>query len=751
VPPPEPPTPGVRRRSLLAAGTAGVASAGLLTGCDSGGREARGAPAPTMYDDVDPLIGTGSPGNTYPGAHLPFGFVAASPDTDNPSSAGYTPTDPIIGFSQTHVSGTGGDSRYGNFRVTPITGRARSDGLGSGRSDEHAEPGYYRVRLTYPDVLAELTATRRCAVHRYTFPDDTGGHLVVDASSVIMTDGAQRPTRTRLAVDGDKSLSGSVTVTGGWGDRGGQYTLHFAARLDRHIDRLATFVDGSFNRGFRQVSGGGEQRVGAVLTVGTEVSRTVELRIAVSFVSVEQARATLDAELGVRSFDAVRDEARSAWRDALSRAVVFGGSAEQRRIFATALYHCQLMPHDLTGENVWWQGKTPHYEDFYTLWDTHRAVHPLLTLIQPKRQAEMVNSLIETYQYTGWLPDARIAGVNSYIQGGTSGDVLIADAVLKKLPGVDVKTGYRAIRKDGEQDSPKPQIEGRELGDYLQLGYLAIDHDRPSDPHGSRVASRTLEYAYEDFCIGRVAERLGDDAVAVRYRKRAGNWANLWDSTTKLIRPRYADGRWLSPFDPNDASSPYFYEGSAFQYTTMVPHDVPGLIKKFGGDQAFVRFLDRLFARNRYDPSNEPDLLAPYLYLHAGRPDRTADQTRRLLADSYHASPDGLPGNDDAGAMSAWYLWTALGLFPNPGQDWYYLTSPLFERAVLRLADDRTLTISAPGASDTNRYVQSVQFGGTPVSGPWIRHADLVRGGELTFRLGRTPSGWGVGNRPPSG
>ncbi|GIL26603.1 GH92 family glycosyl hydrolase [Actinocatenispora comari] len=740
----------LRRRTLLAGGVAGLASAGLVTGCDSDRPTGKsGPPPPSMVDDVDPLIGTATPGNTYPGAHLPFGFVAASPDTDNPSSAGYTPTDPIVGFSQTHVSGTGGDSRYGNFRVTPITGRVRLDGLGSGRSGEHAEPGYYKVLLTYPKVLTELTATRRCAVHRYTFPDDKGGHLIIDASSVIMTGGAQQPKHTRLAVVGNNSIEGSVTVTGGWGDRGGQYTLHFAAQLDQHFADVATFVDGALDHGFREVTGGAKQRVGAVLSVRSSLRRAVQLRIAVSFVSVAQARSTLDKELGFRSFDAVRADAKAAWRDAMSRAVVSGGTAEQRTVFATALYHCQLMPHDVTGENVWWQGRTPHYEDFYTLWDTHRAVHPLLTLIQPKRQAQMVNSLIETYQYTGWLPDARIAGVNSYIQGGTSGDVVIADAVVKKLPGIDVKTGYRAIRKDGEQNSPKPQIEGRELDDYLRLGYLAIDQQRPDDPHGSRVGSRTLEYAYEDFCIGRVAEHVGDDAVAAKYQQRAKNWAKLWDSTTGVIRPRYSDGRFLSPFDPNDASTPYFYEGSAFQYTTMVPHDVPGLIDRFGGDKKFVAFLDRLFSRDRFDASNEPDLLAPYLYLHAGRPDRTADLTRQLLATGYHAAPDGLPGNDDAGAMSAWYVWTALGLYPNPGQDWYYLTSPLFEHAVLRLADDRTLTITAPGASDTNRYVQSVQLGGKPVPGPWLRHRDLLRGGELRFRLGSKPSGWGVGNRPP--
>lgn len=744
--------PRLRRRTLLrgAVGLApGVAAAGLLAGCD-GETPAHEAEKPSMVGDVDPFIGTGTPGNTYPGAHLPFGFAAASPDTDNPSSAGYSPTDPIVGFSQTHVSGTGGDSRYGNFRVTPITGRLRTDGLGSGRADEHAEPGYYRVRLTYPRVLAELTASRRCAVHRYTFPDGHGGHLVLDASSVIDTNGAQTPTKTTLRVVGDDKLEGSVTVTGGWGDRGGEYTLYFAARLDQSFKAVSTFVDGEVSNGFREVTGGRGQRVGAVVSVRTSVHRTVELKVAVSFVSASQAHRTLADELGIRDFDAVRRDAHAAWRDAMSRVVVTGGSAEQRKVFATAVYHCQLMPHDLTGENVWWKAKTPHYEDFYTLWDTTRALHPLLTLIQPARQAQMVASLIETYQYTGWLPDARIAGVNCFIQGGTSGDVLVADAVVKGLAGVDFRTAYRALRKDGEQDSPKPQVEGRELTDYLRIGYLPIDHDRPADSHGSRTASRTLEYAYEDFCVSQVAKHFGDAAVAEKYLRRSRNWTKLWDSSSGSVRPRYADGRWLEPFDPNDAGSPHFYEGSGFQYTTMVPHDVQGLIVKMGGDGKFVAWLDRFFGKQRFDASNEPDLLAPFLYLHAGRPDRTADVTRRLLSEGYRTGPDGLPGNDDAGAMSAWFVWAALGLFPNPGHDWYYVGAPLFPAATLRLAGDRTLRITAPGASDTNRYVQSVRLNGKAVTGPWVRHADLLRGGTLAYVLGPKASTWGRDNRPPS-
>jgi predicted alpha-1,2-mannosidase len=735
-----------RRRLLGAAGLAALGASGvpLLVGCDGDpGRAATNhAEVPDHTGDADPMTGTGSPGNTYPGAHLPFGFAAPSPDTDHPTSSGYSPTGRIVGFSQTHVSGTGGDSRYGNFRVTPVTGDRRADRLDSDRGAERATPGYYAVELSDAGVLAELTATRRVALHRYTFHTARTGHLVLEASSVV-ADYAQTPSSSELRVVGDTDVEGSVTVTGGWGDRGSSYTLHFAGRLNRPFGDYATFVgDQLTGGGFREVRGGQNQRTGAVLTVDTGLLDSVELRLALSFVSVAQARATLVSELGDRTFDEVRQDARAAWRDALGTVRVDGGSAEQRATLYSALYHCQLMPHDLTGENAWWSSKAPHYEDFYTLWDTSHALHPLLTLIQPRRQADMVRSLIDTYQHTGWLPDARIAGANSYLQGGTNGDVLVADALAKGLSGIDYRTGYAALRRDGEQDSPDPRISGRDLGNYLRLGYLPIDHTRPTDVHGDRSASRTLEYALQDHCIAQVATHYGQRDVAARYLKRAANWANLWDAGSQSIRPRYSDGRWFSPFDPAKTTSTHLYEGSGYQYAAYPRHDTQGLVARLGGDAGAVRWLDALFDLNRYDPGNEPDLHAPYLYLAAGRPDRTADRLRALLA-GYRPVPTGLPGNDDAGSMSAWYVWGALGLYPNAGLDWYYLGSPLFEQATLG-----DLRIVARGTSDGNRYVRSVKLNGRPLDRAWIHHRELT--GTLEFEMGRRPSGWGQQQRPPS-
>ena len=735
----------VSRRRLLGGAAVGLLSASLI-GCDDPNRRRHADPPPdSMIDDVDPFIGTDGSGNTYPGAHLPFGFAAPSPDTDNPTSAGYDPAEPIVGFSQTHVSGTGGSSRYGNFRVTPGIGPIRLGTQRYDKADEQATPGSYAVRLTGVNIQVELTATRRCAVHRYTFPDADGGHLIIDAGSVININEGQTVRSAVVRVIGNSQVEGSVTVTGGWGSGDAHYTLYFAAELSRSFTDFTTYSGGRKTTG-RSVTG---DTVGAALSVDTKGARTVELRVALSFISTNWARATLQDEIGDHGFDAVRAAARRSWQDVLSHAIVDGGSAAQRATFATALYHCHLMPHDLTGDNPWWSGIGPHYEDYYTLWDTSRALHPLLTLLQPGRQTDMVSSLLATYQHTGWLPDARIAGVNCYIQGGTSGDVLVADAIVKGLD-IDGKLAYQAIRKDGERNSPDPSVAGRQLTDYLRLGYLPVDGRWAHDPHGDRCASRTLEYAWEDFCISQVARHRGDGATAERYLRRSLNWSHLWDPTTRTIRPRYADGRWLSPFDPADAGSSHFYEGSAYQYTTLVPHDVQGLINRMGGTAAFVAWLDALFARNRYSASNEPDLHAPFLYLYAGRPDRTATITRSLLAEQYQAKRDGLPGNDDAGALSAWYVWTALGLYPNPGQDWYHLGSPLFPAATIQVGDGRTLRITATDTSTANRYVQRVTLRGKPVTQPWVRHSDLVKGGTLAFEMGPKPSGWATNGRPPS-
>jgi predicted alpha-1,2-mannosidase len=640
---------------------------------------------------------------------VPFGFASAGPDMTSGPSSGYDPTKPILGFSQTHVSGTGGAGKYGNFRVTPFVGRLAGPWAWTG---ERPAPGYYAVRLVPAGIEAELTATRLGAVHRYLFPRSARPGIAIDPRSVVETGRySQRVLRARMRQTGRRSLEGGTSLTGGWG--AGRYRLYFAARLDRDF-RL---------RGTRLFFHG----------------RSVQLAIGLSFRSATAARAHIPRG----GFERVRRAARAAWARELRRVQVEGGTPAQRTILATALYHSLLMPHDLTGDNAWWRSREPHYEDFFTLWDTFRTQNPLLTLIDPNRESALVRSLLDTWRHTGWLPDGRVAGANGLTQVGSNGDVVVADAVVKDLPGIDRRAAYRALAKDASVQPRHPVLEGRELGDWRRLGYVSL-----SQP---RSASRTMEYAYDDFAVGEVARKLGRTEAARRWFARAGNWAKLWDPSTRSIRPRYADGRFLEPFDPahrEQGFSAPFYEGSALEYTTFVPHDVQGLIDRLGGDGAATAWLDDLFSSGAYDPSNEPDLLAPYLYIHAGRPDRTDDTVRRLLASAYATGRSGLPGNDDAGALSAWYVWGAIGLYPNAGQPYYYVGSPLFSRVRLGLGRGRSFVIEAPDTSDANRYVRSASLNGRPLERAFVTHAEVARGGLLRLEMGASPSGWGARPRP---
>ena len=691
---------------------------------------------------VAPFIGVDKGGNIVPGAGVPFGFVTLSPDTTNPGTSGYNSAGDILGFSHTHVSGTGGASKYGNFLTTPIVGQLGITDLGSPKAEEMASPGYYSVRLTRQGVEAELTATRLVGMHRYTFPTSQAAHLLIDVSSVIRPGPerpwSQKPIACTVRLIAPNRIEGTGRFSGGWNPA--PYTLHFSVEFDRPFTAFGTWTGDEIERGSVAAQG---ERVGAFATFDTRRDSIVQVKVGVSFISVAKARANLEREVPDWDFDAVRHQAEAAWEQVLGKILVEGGTDAQRRIFYTALYHSHFMPHDLTGENVWWESEEPHYEDYYCLWDTFRTLHPLLTLIQPERQRDMVRSLIDTYVHTGWMPDARIAGANGMTQGGSNSDVVIADALAKGLTGIDYAKAYEAMVKNAEVDSPRPLHEGREVSEYKRLGYLSLKH--------ARSASRTMEYAYNDFSIAQVAKALGHLDEYRKYLERSRNWMNLWDPQSRSIRPRYSDGRWLEPFSPthgypdeqyNFWEGP-FYEGNGWQYATYVPHDVRTLITLLGGERGFVQWLDEFFDQGIYNQGNEPDILAPYLYIHAGRPDRTAERVRYLLATEYGTGRAGLPGNDDAGTMSSWYVWSAIGLYPNAGQPYYYIGSPLFSRIQVHLVGDKVFIIEAPGTSETNKYVQAALLNGQPLRRAWLLHSEIARGGRLVLHMGAQPSAWG--------
>lgn len=728
-----------------------------------------------LTDLVDPFIGVdgGSVigGNTVPGPGLPFGFVSLSPDTANGDTNGYDSDSAILGFSHTHVSGTGGLGKYGNFRVTPTIGPRRANQMVFAKSAENAAPGYYTVTLGNDPARAvrvELTASNLVGYQRFTFPSGADANVMLDLTSVVAFRGAgQRATVAHVDILSDRALSGWASFTGGWNPA--PYTLYFYAEFDRPARQFGSWraAQGIYleQAGTGRQEGGDQRqsdadklgaladfdlrqefanKLGAYASFDCAQNSVVEMKLAVSFLGTEKAKANLAREIPLWDFAAVRSDAERIWNDSLAKIKVTGGTPEQRRIFYTALYHSHTMPHDLSNENVWWSSTEPHYEDFYTLWDSFRTLHPLLTLIQPDRQRGMVRSLIDTYLHTGWLPDGRIAGANGLTQGGSNGDVVLADAIVKGLGGFDRDLAYQAMQKDAEVETDQPLRQGRVLTDYLALGYVPLTQPRS--------ASRTLEYVYDDFALSEVASMLGHASDAKRYRARSEGWKKLWDDQLGCIHPRYPDGSWLENFtcsyDYPDRSMPWwdapFYEGNSLQYSTFVPGDIPGLIEKIGGPDRFVAWLDRLFDSGNYSAGNEPDILAPYLYIHAGRPDRTADRVRSILAHSFLPDRHGLPGNDDAGAMSSWYVLSAIGLYPNAGQPFYYLGSPIFEESRIELGPGRSFIIRAPGSSDRNRYVRSARLNGQALNRAWLKHDEVIRGGVLELEMGAEPGNWGT-------
>lgn len=699
--------------------------------------------------EVDVFLGADADGNTTPGAQVPFGFVVLQPDTERPSTSGYRSADRIIGFSHTHVSGTGGASKYGNFRVSPEVD-AHEIPVAQAKSNEVAWPGYYAVTTGEGQqaIRAELTASRLVGFHRYTFPRSSHAYLVIDVSSAVVNwwGTPQRPVRCEAQAGDAGHITGTCTFRGGW--NAGEYTLYFATAFNEPVKAsgVCSGTDlGRYGCDSKQVKTGEEWKAAwAWAEFDASTTPTVEMKLAVSFLGYNKAEQNL-REVASWDFDYARLEAEKQWTDALAKIDVEGGTPEQRNIFYSSLYRAHVMPHDLTGENAWWRSDEPHYEDFYTLWDTFRTLHPLLTVIQPERQRDMVRSLVDTYRHTGWLPDARIAGSNGLTQGGSNGDVLIADAIVKGLKGIDYETAYQALLKDANTDSPDHITVGREkMSVYSKLGYMPLEQDRSG--------SRTMEYAYDDFAISQVASALGKSADVAEYRRRSLFWKNLWDSETQSIRPRSADGTWMKDFKRTAEffrwSEP-FYEGTPWQYSTYVPHDVQGLINRLGGDAAFVSWLDEFFNGGNYNPGNEPDLLAPWLYVHAGRPDRTQEVVRGLLRKHYKTGRAGLPGNDDAGTMTSWYVWTSLGLYPNAGQNYYYIGAPSFSKARINTGDGREFTIEAVNVSDTNRYIQSAALNGQPLTRAFLCHSELVRGGSLVLQMGPSPSNWGTKERPP--
>lgn len=730
------------------------------------------------FDSVDPFIGTGGEGHTYPGATVPFGMVQLSPDTRiQPRAqaydwaAGYRYDDTsIVGFSHTHFSGTG-HSDLGDFLLMPVTGperleRGDPDTPGSGyasrfrHDDEIAQPGYYAVTLDDAGVRAELTASARTGVHRYTFAPGDDARVLLDLRT-SMYDYPGKILWARLRRMPDGTITG-FRETRGWAP-GRQ--LYFAMRFSRPLTGHAfhnTETDIAY-KGFappgdrspgERAQIEGRQLVGA-FDFG-KLDAPLVVKVAISSVDEAGAIANLDAEVPDFDFDRVRSAAKAEWTEALS-VLDIDAPEPNRRSAYTALYHTLLGPTLFMDADGRYRGPDQavhraegftHYSTF-SLWDTYRALHPLLTLVQPEaRNADFVNSLLAHRRHSpyGILPVWSFHGQETWTMIGYHAVPVIADAYLKGIRGFDADAALEAMVASASYGP----YDG--LRQYMDLGWVPIDEE-------GEAASKTLEYAYGDWTIARMAQAMGRTDIAQRFETRAANWRNAFDPGTGFMRAKNRDGSFRTPFDPTASGYGTDYtEGNAWQYSWYVPHDVAGLAAAHGGADALLGKLDAAFEAE-VDPAifehmeditgligwyahgNEPSHHVAYLYAHAGQAWRTQARLKTIMETQYADRPDGLAGNDDLGQMSAWYLFSALGFYPvAPGSGEYVIGRPFLPRATLRLPNGRTFTIIADGLDQGHGYIGTATLDGKPLMRAFLRHKDILTGGELRFTMQAEPS-----------
>lgn len=705
--------------------------------------------------NVDPFIGVDWGGNTFVGSVVPFGMLKVGPDIEtfdgHRSGFGYWSNGVILGFSHLHLSGAQG--KYGNILVAPVTGPLDTSDIKSPRTEEVAQVGYYAVTLTRYNVRAELTSSRRVGFHRYTFSNAADAHVTVNVAAALglgTGSESQNFLGAEVHVLSDREVQGVARFRGGW-NKGGEYRVFYDMLLDTPATKVQTWTRAALTAE-RDAVVTEDKPIGVTFDFHAHAHQVVQAKVGISFISADQARQNIQTEIPGWSFEAVHRANAAQWNKELGKLQLTGETDAQRRKLYTAMYHVMMMPVDRTGENPGWSSTEPYYDDYYAIWDTFRSSSPLLMLIAPDRQRDIIRSLIDIYRHTGYMPDARSGNDNGRTQGGSNANVVVADAYVKGLTGIDYATALQAMLHDAEVPPQNAQKEGRGgLKSYNKLGYITTADER--------AGSRTVEYSYDDFAIAEVACGLGQTQVATRALRRAHNFENLWDpDMTRLgfkgfLRPRNPDGSWADPYLVVRGTWPDFmYEGDIWTYSLYAPQDMRRLIEMAGGEKQFNARMDFIFSRGHFDVSNEPGFLMPVLYNYSGRPDKSADIVHLLLEKAFTDTRAGIPGNDDSGAMSSWLLFQTMGIFPVAGQDVYLISSPSVPDASLSLGSGKRLRIVAKGfdPSGLNRYVQSATLNGHDLQTSWFRHAQIKDGATLVLTMASSPSKWGTATLPPS-
>lgn len=704
---------------------------------------------------VNPFIGTGAvdaslSGNNYPGATVPFGMVQLSPDTreapDWAQASGYDYNDSTIyGFSHTRLSGTGASDFIDILMFPTVSGMTKSAFT---HQQEQARPGYYRVLLADEGIQAELTATGRVGVHRYTYPQDKEARLWLD-----MDHSANKGSWNRRIIQSQIRMVSPTTVEGyriitGWAKL---RKIYFHIEFSKPI-QFSEQYDGDRKYENTPVVNGTALR--ALFTFNMQRDRELVCKVGLSPVSIDNARLNMSQEASGRDFDSIASAAENSWEKELEKISVQGTDL-QKTVFYTALYHTMIQPNTMSDVNGEYMaadyttrktaGNEVHYSTF-SLWDTFRAAHPLYTLMHADRTPDFVKSMMRQYDYYGYLPVWQLWGQDNYCMIGNHSIPVIVDAVLKGIAGVDDEKAYEAVRNSSIISHPNSPFEVWE-----KYGYMPENIQTQS-------VSITLEQAFDDWCVAQLAKKLGKEDDYHRFMKRSAFYRNLYNPKTGFFQSKNDKGEWIEPFDPYKygANGGYpFTEGNAWQYFWYVPQNIPDLIALTGGNKAFTAKLDTFFTVShqsgelndnasgfvgQYAHGNEPSHHVAYLYACAGEPWKTQKYVAHIMRDLYNDSSSGYAGNDDCGEMSAWYVFGALGFYPvNPVSGEYVIGTPMLQEAVIHLPGEKTFTVKAPRKRDNEIYIRSMKLNGKKYTKNYITHQDLLNGGTLEFVMSAVP------------
>ena len=697
----------------------------------------------TQY--VNPFIGAADNGHTFPGACRPFGMIQTSPVTGAVGwryCSEYVYEDSIIwGFTQTHLNGTG-CMDLGDVLVMPVTGKRQRQWneyrSGFSKETEKATPGYYSVTLDEPDVTAELTATTHTALHRYTFHKADSASLLIDLQHGPAWRDEQYHSQVSFCEtnwENESTLTGHV-INKVWVNQ----VYYFAMKFNRPVIASSELPMAATEKGKRIIA-----------TFDMKPEDQLLMKVALSTTGVEGAKANLTAELNGWDFEGVRQAAKNEWNSYLSRIDV-EGTTDEKTNFYTSFYHALIQPNEISdidgkyrnAKDEIVQATGDKFYSTFSTWDTYRAAHPFYTLMVPERVDGFVNSLVDQCETIGYLPIWGLWGGETFTMIANHSVPIIAEAYAKGFRGFDAERAFNAIKQTQTVSHPlKSNWEN-----YTKYGYF------PTDLTEAESVSSTLESVYDDYAAADMAKRMGKEEEAAYFAKRADYYKNLFDPSTKFMRPKKADGTWKSPFNPSQVGHSEsiggdYTEGNAWQYTWHVQHDVPGLIALFGGEEAFLQKLDSVFTVKlettqadvtgligQYAHGNEPSHHVAYLYTLAGRSERTQELIRQIFDTQYLPKPNGLCGNDDCGQMSAWYMFSAMGFYPvNPVSGEYVFGAPQFPKFTLHLADGKTFTILAEGLSEEHKYIDSITLNGKPYTKNYITHEDILKGGILVYKM----------------